>query len=109
MGSISPDTDLVLERMRSEPASDSIYDGADPPPPVPEYLSEHYWWSYVHPRAVRVFERPWLVNLILWGKYVTMRDAAVAELGETLPGRTLQVACVYGDLTPRLAARTRRR
>ncbi len=105
MGSISPDTDLVLERMRSGPGSDSPYDGADAAPPVPEYLNEHYWWSYVHPRAVRVFERPWLVNLILWGKYITMRDAAVAELGENLPGRTLQIACVYGDLTPRLAAR----
>ena len=27
----------------------------------------------------------------------------LAELGETLPGRSLQVACVYGDFTPRLA------
>ena len=71
----------------------------------PTICTEHYWWTYIHPRAVQVFERPWLVNLILWGKYLAMRDAAVAELGETLPGRTLQVACVYGDLTPRLAAR----
>ena len=45
------------------------------------------------------------MNLILWGKYVMLRDEAVAELGETLEGRTLQVACVYGDLTPRLAKR----
>ena len=35
---------------------------------VPQYLQETYWWAYVHPRAVQVFERQWLVNLILWGK-----------------------------------------
>ena len=105
MGAVSPDTDRVLERLPRELAKVSLCNSDDVPPPVPEYLNEHYWWTYVHPRAVQVFERRWLVNLILWGKYIAMRDAAVAELGETLPGRTLQVACVYGDLTPRLAAR----
>jgi len=29
----------------------------------------------------------------------------MAEMGDSLPGRTLQVACVYGDLTTRLSAR----
>lgn len=72
---------------------------------VPPYLSAHYWWAYVHPRAVKLFERQWLVNLILWGNYPGLRDAALEELGETLPGATLQVACVYGDLTERLCAR----
>ena len=33
--------------------------------PVPTYLQEIYWWAYVHPWAVRVFEREWLVNMIL--------------------------------------------
>ena len=70
---------------------------------VPDYLSRHYWWAYVHPNAVRFFERGWLVNLILWGNYARLRNAALAELGEHLPGRTLQVACVYGDLTCRLS------
>ena len=73
--------------------------------PIPAYLYETYWWAYVHPKAVRLFERQWLVNLILWGNFAKLRDAALAELGETLPGRTLQVACVYGDFTPRLAER----
>jgi len=72
---------------------------------VPAYLHETYWWAYVHPRAVHVFERQWLVNLILWGNFAKLRDAALASLGESLPGRTLQVACVYGDFTPRLAGR----
>lgn len=72
---------------------------------VPAYLAKTYWWAYVHPRAVQVFERQWLVNLILWGNFGRLRDAALAAMGERLDGRTLQVACVYGDLTPRLAAR----
>jgi len=72
---------------------------------APHYLTAHYWWAYVHPRAIRVFERQWLVNLILWGNYRRLRDAAMAELGNVLPGATLQVACVYGDLTGELAGR----
>jgi ubiquinone/menaquinone biosynthesis C-methylase UbiE len=71
---------------------------------VPDYLTAYYWWAYVHPKAVRFFERQWLVNLILWGNYGRLSRAALAELGDELPGRTLQVACVYGDLTPRLAS-----
>ena len=72
---------------------------------VPGYLAETYWWAYVHPRAVRLFERQWLVNLILWGNFGRLRDAALGALGEDLSGRTLQIACVYGDLTRRLLER----
>lgn len=70
--------------------------------PVPSYLQEIYWWAYVHPWAVRVFEREWLVNVILLGNYARLRDAALAEIGRPAVGRVLQVACVYGDLTVRL-------
>ncbi|MEO8598932.1 MAG: rhodoquinone biosynthesis methyltransferase RquA [bacterium] len=73
--------------------------------PVPAYLQKIYWWAYVHPRAVRIFERGWLVNLILFGNYARLRNAALDEIGHPTSGRTLQVACVYGDLTPRLCAR----
>lgn len=72
---------------------------------IPDYLLANYWWAYVHPNAVRVFERQWLINLILWGNFARLRDAALAEFGPSLGGRTLQVACVYGDFSPRLAAR----
>ena len=67
--------------------------------PVPEYLQETYWWAYVHPNAVRIFERQWLVNLILWGNFARLRDAALDELGDASDGKILQVACVYGDFT----------
>ena len=72
---------------------------------VPNYLAQTYWWAYVHPHAVRLFERQWLVNLILWGNFARLRDAALDALGLQLAGRTLQIACVYGDLTERLRAR----
>jgi ubiquinone/menaquinone biosynthesis C-methylase UbiE len=69
---------------------------------VPRYLEQVYWWAYVHPNAVHVFERKWLVNTILFGNYGRLRDGALAALGTPVRGRTLQLACVYGDLTPRL-------
>jgi len=74
-------------------------------PAIPRYLEQVYWWAYVHPNAVQLFEREWLVNTILFGNYGRLRDAALAALGETVHGRTLQVACVYGNLTPRLRRR----
>jgi ubiquinone/menaquinone biosynthesis C-methylase UbiE len=69
---------------------------------VPAYLQKIYWWAYVHPNAIKVFEREWLVNLILFGNYSALRDAALEDIGEQAGGKTLQVACAYGDLTPRL-------
>lgn len=80
-------------------------DRAVEPIAVPPYLAQTYWWAYVHPNAIKFFERQWLVNLILWGNFSRLRDAALAALGKQLDGRTLQIACVYGDLTNRLQAR----
>lgn len=77
----------------------------DTVPGIPQYLERIYWWAYVHPRAVRVFEREWLVNLILLGNYARLRDAALEEIDLSGGARTLQIACVYGDLTKRLLAR----
>lgn len=72
-------------------------------PPIPDYLQRVYWWAYLHPRAVFLFEREWLVNLILWGNYQCLCDEALGELAGNEGQRLLQVACVYGDLTQRVA------
>lgn len=72
---------------------------------VPAYLEETYWWAYIHPNGVNFFERQWLVNCILWGNFARLRDVALDELGRTVRGRTLQVACVYGNFTARLVER----
>ncbi|MBF0110175.1 MAG: class I SAM-dependent methyltransferase [Magnetococcales bacterium] len=74
-------------------------------PDIPAYLQETYWWAYLHPVGVRVFERQWIVNFILWGNFARLRDEVLRELGGTISGRILQVACVYGDFTPSVAAR----
>jgi len=75
------------------------------PAVIPEYLHNTYWWAYLHPRAVHIFERQWLVNLILWGNFAKLRDAALQEMGDVINGRVLQVACVYGDFTEHLVRR----
>lgn len=75
------------------------------PLPIPRYLEQVYWWAYVHPNAVQLFEREWLVNLILFGNYGRLRDAALDDLGHVIEGKTLQVACAYGNITPRLRQR----
>lgn len=72
---------------------------------IPRYLQRHYWWAYIHPNAIRFFDHDPIINFILWGNYAKLRNAALDELGETLPGQTLQVACAYGDLTPHLSER----
>lgn len=72
---------------------------------VPEYLEKTYWWAYTHPNAVRVFERQWLVNLILWGNFSRLRDLALEEMGDNINGHVLQVACVYGNFTEHLVRR----
>ena len=72
---------------------------------IPEYLQETYSWAYIRPSAVALFERQWIVNLILWGKFVQLRDVALNELGSTIPGNTLQIACVYGDFSAKLEQR----
>jgi ubiquinone/menaquinone biosynthesis C-methylase UbiE len=74
-------------------------------PGIPQYLETTYWWAYLHPNAVRVFERQWLVNLILWGNFKKLRDLALADLGEETNQKVLQVACVYGDFTQQLTRR----
>lgn len=66
---------------------------------------DHYRWAYVHPWGVRFFDRQWLIELLLWGQYGRLRDAALDRLGPRIEGRCLQVSCAYGDITPRLVQR----
>jgi ubiquinone/menaquinone biosynthesis C-methylase UbiE len=78
---------------------------ASPSLPVPDYLEKTYWWAYTHPNAVRVFERQWLVNLILWGNFSKLRDLALQDMGDVISGQALQVACVYGNFTEHVVRR----
>jgi ubiquinone/menaquinone biosynthesis C-methylase UbiE len=73
------------------------------PPPIPDYLQDTYWWAYVHPKSVWVFEREWLVNLILWGNMKKLTQSVMDEMDLQPNSSVLQVACVYGDFSNRLA------
>lgn len=70
---------------------------------VPAYLEKNYWWAYVRPSAVRFWDRPWLVGLILFGKYGILRGRVLEEFGSAISGKTLQISCCYGELTPHLS------
>jgi SAM-dependent methyltransferase len=93
--------------MPSEPIAALAETGEVPagPVPVPAYLERVYWWAYVRPAAVRLFERQWLVDAILWGNFGRLCDTAIAalRLGDRGARKLLQVACVYGDLSQRIA------
>jgi len=96
---------VTARAIETEAVSDGGQLGAQQLRSIPDYLQRNYWWAYVHPSAVRVFERQWLVNFILCGNFALLRDAALDELGPAIHGRSLQVACVYGDFSAMLAER----
>lgn len=96
---------LTTKLVRSGPAPGVRTHAPTQPPALPDYLQEVYGWAYLNPRSVRLFEHQWIVNLILWGNYVRLRDKALDALGASVGGKSLQVACVYGDFTPKLCER----
>jgi len=73
-------------------------------PAIPAYLEDTYWWAYLRPRSIWLFEREWLVNLILWGNMQRLTEAVLDEMDCKEHSSVLQVACVYGDFSNRLAA-----
>ncbi len=73
-------------------------------PAIPDYLQDTYWWAYLHPKSFWFFEREWVVNLILWGNMKKLTNAVLDELELQPHSSVLQVACVYGDFSNRLAA-----
>jgi ubiquinone/menaquinone biosynthesis C-methylase UbiE len=97
------------------------------PSMIPRYLHDAYWWAYVHPLAIRFWDRHGLVNSILWGNYKHLRDQAQMEIDScrldraaaapTAPAvpmtdqaskcndngmSVLHVSCVYGDFDTNL-------
>jgi len=73
------------------------------PPAIPDYLQDTYWWAYLHPKSFWFFEREWVVNLILWGNMKKLTNTVLDEMDLEPRSSVLQVACVYGDFSNRLA------
>ena len=75
---------------------------------LPEYLAKHYWWAYLSPTGVKFFDRPFMVNRILWGQYHKIAQDAVNlfssenELVNTKQ-KVAGVSCAYGEFFPKLA------
>lgn len=68
---------------------------------LPEYLQETYWWAYLTPVSLALFDNPVFLTLLLWGHLPRLVREACAEIE---PGqRVLQAASVYGNLSAELA------
>lgn len=72
-------------------------------PAVPWYMEEVYWWAYMRPFSLTIFDHVSIVSLILFGNYARLKRAALAEISKGQ--NVLQAACVYGDLSKAIAER----
>jgi ubiquinone/menaquinone biosynthesis C-methylase UbiE len=76
---------------------------------LPEYLAEHYWWAYLSPKGVNFFDRPFIVNRILWGQYHKIAQDAVNLFSSenvlvNAKEKVAGITCAYGEFFPKLAA-----
>jgi ubiquinone/menaquinone biosynthesis C-methylase UbiE len=71
---------------------------------LPAYLERHYAWAYVWPASVWFFDHQPIINAILFGNYRRIMRHTLRMMDATTAGRTLQIAGVYGELTPTLAS-----
>ncbi len=69
---------------------------------VPDYLARHYWWAYLWRVGIWFFDHQPVINAILFGQYHRLMQATLARLDPVVAGNTLQLTCVYGQLTPAL-------
>lgn len=72
---------------------------------LPPELVRHYAWAYLWPTAVWFFDHQPIINAILFGNYRRIMATTLRLLDAPRAGRTLQMAAVYGELTPTLARR----
>ena len=105
---MNDDSKAVQERFAEDHFDDPVsreprLASVPPAPQIPDYLQDTYWWAYLHPKALKFFEREWMVNLILWGNMNRLTQAVLDDLEVEPRSRVLQIACVYGDFSNRLA------
>lgn len=70
---------------------------------VPHYLARHYWWAYLWRPAIWFFDHQIIINAILFGQYKRLMTVTLEKLAKTNHDCTLQLTCVYGQFTPKLA------
>jgi len=67
-------------------------------------LAKHYWWAYLSPWGLRIFDHPFMVNRILWGQYHKIAQATVKVLKNEPAGQLAQISCAYGEIIPLVAS-----
>lgn len=73
----------------------------DEPVGLPDYLVRNYWWAYLTPASLFVFDNPVFLTMLLWGNLPRLVRAAT---GEFAAGQTvLQAANAYGPICTELA------
>jgi ubiquinone/menaquinone biosynthesis C-methylase UbiE len=73
------------------------------PVQLPPYLVEHYDWAYLWPISVWFFDHQPIINAILFGNYRRIMNETLRLMDPAAAGKTLQIAAVYGELTPAIA------
>ena len=76
---------------------------AEPPVQLPDYLVRHYDWAYLWPISVWFFDHQPIINAILFGNYRRIMNETLRLMKPEAAGKTLQIAAVYGELTPTIA------
>ena len=70
---------------------------------LPSYMEEVYDWAYINPRNVEFLDRPFVVDILLFGNARRLMGAALNEIAPA--HKVLMAAHVYGDFVNRLADR----
>jgi ubiquinone/menaquinone biosynthesis C-methylase UbiE len=76
---------------------------ADSDVQLPDYLVRHYDWAYLWPISVWFFDHQPIINAILFGNYRRIMNETMRLMRPETAGKTLQIAAVYGELTPTIA------
>lgn len=93
--------DVVSEDNRAFTEVETAPAPTPPSPTIPDYLRNTYSWAYLNPTSIRWLDTRPVVEGILWGNFSRLVAAALEEFEPGL--NVLQPACVYGDLSARLA------
>lgn len=108
----APDTDrtaspAIVPRSHEDPARAQLTWTDTPGARMPDYLLRYYGWAYVSRLGVWLFDHQPIINAILFGHYRPIMNTVLRLLDPEHAGTTLQIAGVYGKLTPTLAGRIR--
>lgn len=93
-----PVTDLAPARASAAPAPHQSRKVE-----LPDYLRRYYAWAYVWPFSVWFFDHQPIINAILFGNYKKIMRHTMRMMDLPSAGKTIQIAGVYGELTPTLA------